>query len=139
MIETEKFFLFDVGVSNYLARREPRRGSSEFGKSFEHYILMELKAYQAYRQPELPLHFWRTASGYEVDFIAGDLDLAIEVKGSSRVHDGDVTGLKALLSEFRVKRAVVVSLERERRKIAKGIDVMPWESFVQQLWNGDLV
>src|SRR5437867_2997631 len=53
LIETEKFFLFDIGVSNYLARRRPLAGSWEFGKSFEHYILMELKAYQAYRSPDL--------------------------------------------------------------------------------------
>ena len=40
LIETEKFFLSDVGVSNYLARRQPRLGSAEFGKSFKQYILM---------------------------------------------------------------------------------------------------
>ena len=51
-METEKFYLFDIGVSNYLARRKPRAGTPEFGKSFEHFILMELKAYQAYRDPE---------------------------------------------------------------------------------------
>jgi len=71
LIETEKFFLFDVGVANYLARRRPMLGGSEFGKSFEHYILMELKAYQAYREPEMELSFWRTAAGQEVDFILG--------------------------------------------------------------------
>jgi predicted AAA+ superfamily ATPase len=138
IIETEKFFLFDVGVSNYLARRQPKLGSSEFGKSFEHYILMELKAYQAYRQPDLDLFFWRTASGYEVDFIAGNLDLAIEVKGAGRVHEGDTSGLRALREEYRVKRCVVVCLERKPRTMAPGIEVLPWELFLQRLWNGDL-
>ena len=32
-------------------------GSPDFGQSFEHYILMELKAYQAYRQPDLQISF----------------------------------------------------------------------------------
>lgn len=137
LIETEKFFLFDVGVSNYLARRQPRLGSAEFGKSFEHYILMELKSYQAYRQPELDLYFWRTSGGYEVDFILGDLDVAIEVKGSGRVHEGDLGGLRALREEHRVKHSIVVSLEREPRTIASRIKVLPWEAFLHQLWNGD--
>ena len=53
LIETEKFYLFDVGVTNYLARSTPRTGTTEFGHSFEHFILMELIAYQAYRNPEL--------------------------------------------------------------------------------------
>ena len=38
MIQTEKFYIFDVGVANYLARRKPVIGSRDFGKSFEHYI-----------------------------------------------------------------------------------------------------
>jgi uncharacterized protein len=50
---------------------------------------MELRAYQAYRDPELPISFWRTSTGHEVDFILGEKDVAVEVKGSKRVHDGD--------------------------------------------------
>jgi uncharacterized protein len=138
LIETEKFYLFDVGVSNFLARRQPRIGSAEFGKSFEHYILMELRAYQAYRQPDLDLRFWRTASGYEVDVMLGDRDVALEIKGGGRVHDGDLGGLRALLEEHRVKRPVVVSLEREPRLVPPGIQILPWEHFLRQLWDGDL-
>ena len=125
-------------MSNYLARRQPKAGSAEFGKSFEHYILMELKAYQSYRQPDLDLFFWRTAGGHEADFILGDLDVAIEVKGANRVHEGDIGGLRALREEHRVKRSIVISLERHPRTIAKGIEVLPWETFLRQLWNGDL-
>jgi len=138
LILTEKFYLFDVGVANFLARRQPRLGSAEFGKAFEHFVLMELMAYQAYRRPELDIRFWRTASGLEVDFVLGELDLAVEVKGSARVHDGDLTGLRALSEEHRVRRAVVVSLERHPRRIAPGIDVLPWETFLAQLWGDDL-
>jgi len=137
LIQTEKFYLFDVGVSNYLARRRPLAGSWEFGKSFEHYILMELKAFQAYRNPELDLTFWRTAGGLEVDYILGDLEVAIEVKAGA-VHQGDVRGLGALLEERRVKHAVVVSLEREPRTIDRRIQILPWKLFVQRLWAHDL-
>lgn len=138
LIQTEKFYLFDVGIANFLARRQPRLGSVDFGKAFEHFILMELKAYQAYRQPDLDLRFWRTASGYEVDFVLGEFDVAIEVKGGARVHDGDLAGLRALASEHRVKRTVIVSLEREPRTLPPGIEVLPWTTFLARLWNGDL-
>ncbi|MBW2664043.1 MAG: ATP-binding protein, partial [Deltaproteobacteria bacterium] len=116
LIETEKFYLFDVGVTNYLARRTPRIGTPEFGNSFEHYILMELKAYQAYKNPELDIRYWRTSTGFEVDFILGDMNVAVEVKGSHRVHSTHARGLKALLEEHAVKRAVIVSLENQPRK-----------------------
>jgi uncharacterized protein len=139
LIETEKFYLFDVGVANYLARRAPKTGSSEFGKSFEHIILMELKAYQAYKSPELDIRFWRTSTGFEVDFILNDMDVAIEVKSSNRIHSGHLKGLKALLEEHHVKRAIIVSLETQARKLDMGIEVLPWQVFLDQLWAGDLV
>ncbi|OQW97066.1 MAG: hypothetical protein BWK74_07125, partial [Desulfobacteraceae bacterium A6] len=104
MIITEKFYLFDVGVANYLARHRPKIGSPEFGKAFEHYILMELKAYQAYRNPDWPISFWRTSTGREVDFIMGDKELAMEIKGSSRIHEGDIGSLQALLEDGPVKK-----------------------------------
>jgi len=135
MITTEKFYLFDVGVANYLARREPKIGSSEFGKSFEHYILMELRAYQAYKNPELPITYWRTSTGREVDFILGDKELAIEIKGSSKIHSGDISSLKALINDGPIKKCVVVCLEKEPRRIHPSIEVLPWETFLERLWS----
>ncbi|MCD8542199.1 MAG: DUF4143 domain-containing protein [Gammaproteobacteria bacterium] len=80
LIETEKFYLFDIGVAHYLAGRVPVPHTFEFGKAFEHYIFMALKAYQAYRYPELMLYYWRTSTNREVDFILGDMEAAIEIK-----------------------------------------------------------
>ncbi len=138
LIETEKFYLFDVGVTNYLARRAPRIGTPEFGNSFEQYILMELKAYQAYRNPELDIRYWRTSTGFEVDFVLDDMNVAIEVKGSQRVHSAHTRGLRALLEEHTVKRAVIVSLEKQPRKLDSSIEVLPWQVFLNTLWSGEL-
>ena len=138
LIETEKFYLFDVGVANYLARRVPRIGTPEFGNSFEHYILMELKAYQAYRNPELDIRYWRTSTGFEVDFILGDMNVAIEVKGSHRIHSTHTRGLRALLEEHRVKEAVIVCLEKQPRRPDPYIEVLPWKVFLETLWSGEL-
>ncbi|MBW1815599.1 MAG: ATP-binding protein [Deltaproteobacteria bacterium] len=138
LIETEKFYLFDVGVSNYLARRRPEAGTPEFGHSFEHFILMELKAYQAYRNPELDIRYWRTSTGFEVDFILGDMGMALEVKGTQRVHDGHARGLKALLEEQRVGKAIIIALEKKPKRV-QGISVLPWQVFLDSLWSGDLI
>lgn len=137
MILTEKFYLFDVGVANYLARRRPMIGSAEFGKSFEHYILMELRSYQVYKNPDLPISFWRTSAGQEVDFILGDMETAVEIKGSGRVHNGDLRSLVALKEDGPVKHMIVVSLEREPRKISPSVEILPWQIFIERLWNGD--
>lgn len=138
MIETEKFYLFDVGVATYLSRRTPREGTPEFGKAFEQYILMELKAYQAYRNPELDIRYWRTSTGMEVDFILGQMDVALEIKGARRVHEGDLKGLTALLTEHKVKHPLLISLEREPRKFGAKVRALPWEVFLRELWSGAL-
>jgi predicted AAA+ superfamily ATPase len=138
LIETEKFYFFDVGVANYLARRTPRIGTPEFGKSFEHFILMELKAYQAYKNPELDICYWRTSTGYEVDFILGDMNVVIEAKASQRVNSRNFKAMRALMEEHTVERAVIVSLEKENRKLDSGVEIMPWQDFLAALWSGEL-
>lgn len=137
LIETEKFYLFDVGITNYLCRRQPKIGSFEFGKSFEHYILMEIRAFQSYKRPDMEIAFWRSASGFEIDFILGDKLLAIETKAGKRVHEGDIKSLVALKEDGPVKKSIIVCLEEEARLTDKGIEVVPWKMFLQRLWSGE--
>ncbi|MBF0209090.1 MAG: ATP-binding protein [Oligoflexia bacterium] len=142
-IRTEKFYLFDVGVANYLAHRSVREGSTEFGKSFEHLILMELKAFQAYKNQELPINFWRTAAGQEIDFILGNGELAIEVKAKKKVLERDLKSMAVLAEEVKVKKRIVVSLESVPRKLLtgelKGVDILPWSEFIARLWAGEFL
>ena len=99
---------------------------------------MELKAYQAYRNPELDISFWRTSSGQEVDFILGDKDVAIEIKGSKRVHEKDIYPMKILKEDSPAKKHIIVSLEDESRVIDGWIHVLPWRLFIEKLWGNKL-
>lgn len=139
LIESEKFYLFDVGVANYLARQQPKIGSPAFGKSFEHFIMMELKAYQAYRNPELPLSYWRTSSGAEVDFILGDMECALEVKTSKRIDLHAAKSLKLLQEDYRVKKSIIISFESEPKRLDKHTQSLPWQLFLERLWAGEIV
>jgi uncharacterized protein len=138
LIETEKFYLFDVGLTNYLARRAPKSGTPEFGHSFENYILMELSAYKAYRNPELDIRYWRTSTGFEVDFILGEMDVALEIKASRNIHRAHTRSIRALREEHRVARAIIISLEKEPRRLEPGLQVLPWQDFLKRLWAGEL-
>lgn len=139
MTLTDKFYFFDVGVSNYLTKRKPVIGNEAFGKSFEHYIFMELMNYKKYKNPELDIYYWRTSSGYEVDFICGDMHTAIEVKSSSRVHKNHLKGLKALKEEWKVKNLILVCLESQSRRVDKNIQILPWKTFLKKLWKENLL
>jgi len=114
-------------------------GTPEFGNSFEQLVLMELTAFRAYRDPDMDITFWRTSSGLEVDFILGAMEVALEAKAKRRISSRDVAPLRALAGEHSVKRAIVVSLEDEPRTLADGIMVLPWQRFLDQLWNGEII
>lgn len=136
--ETPKFYLFDVGIAGSLMSRTlaTNRGS-EFGKAFEHFLLMELLAYRSYTEKDFRLSFWRTKDGHEVDFVIGDGEIAIEVKGSSTVKSQDLKGLRIFMDEHSPKRSILVCQEKVSRKTNDGIEILPWQQFLDQMWAGD--
>lgn len=138
-VATEKFYLFDTGVANYLMRRrEVLPGSPEFGQALEHQIFLELQAWLNYNRSDEPLTFWRSQSKMEVDFVVGDR-VAIEVKASERVSERDAKGLRALSEDVRLQRRIVVSRERHGWRTEDGIEVMPVEEFLESLWAGGIL
>ena len=142
MVETEKFYLFDVGVCNHLARRTPAYGTPEFGKSFEHFILMELLAYRAYRSPDLEVRFWRTSNKQEVDFILNDKEVALEIKSSSKTALVDCKNLFIVREDGAIKRRILVSFDQQPKILSDrfgAIEILPWREFLQQLWQGLIV
>ena len=140
LIETAKFYLFDVGIVRYLKGIPmiyPR--SEEFGWAFEHFLIEEIRAYLSYREKNMPCTYWRTSTGLEVDLIIGNLDLALEFKASENIKSQHLNGLKALMEDQNVKKAIIVSLEKEPREISPGILIMPLEIFCSKLWGDELL
>jgi len=139
-----KFYLFDVGVANYLARQQviELRGNVA-GKSFEHFILMELIAYLSYYRKRYKICYWRTKTGLEVDFIIGDAKIAVEVKIDQQVHKQDLKGLIAFCEEHPDATPIVVSQDNRKRNIelpnGKSIMVMPWREFLADLWGEKII
>ncbi|MFH1029674.1 MAG: ATP-binding protein [bacterium] len=139
VIQAPKFYLFDVGIANALLKRgEIEQGSEIFGRAFEHFILQEIAAHSHYSGLEYSVSYWRTASGFEVDFILGDREVAIEVKGVSEVHSQHLRSINAFHEEHKPKRAIVVSLDAKPRVIGR-IAIMPWKKFLSDLWGGSII
>lgn len=134
VIGAPKFYFADVGVVNHLARRgrmEP--GGELFGKAFENWVLHELLAFNAYQEQFAELAYWRLASGIEVDFIIGDMKVAIEAKATPRVTSDHLKGLRHLREDHPRARRVVVCLEPRRRTTEDGIEILPVTAFVGDL------
>ena len=139
IIRAGKFYLFDVGVAGAITHRQiPHEKCEPFGKAIEHFILMEILGHRAYRELDYDVNFWRTKSGLEVDFILGQGEVAIEVKGASRVDSVDLRPIKAFMQEYRPARAFVVCNERVPR-VHEDIHILPWRNFLKMLWNGEVI
>jgi predicted AAA+ superfamily ATPase len=137
--KASKYYMFDVGVAGYLTKRNltEERGA-EFGKAFEHFLLMEIVAYRSYAGKDFTINFWRTKSGLEVDFVLGTGEIAIEIKGAARIDKKDMNGLEAFAQACSSKRSIMVSNEKEKRLHGK-IEILPWEIFLHELWAGKIL
>jgi len=141
LVETAKFYLFDVGVANQLHPESTlvAEGSDRFGRAFEHFVINEVRACLEYRRLDLPLSYWRTSSGFEVDLVVGDMELAIECKASREPRVEALKGLRKLGEEHSPRRRLLVSRVERPRRTSDGIEVLPWEDFLRELWSGDLL
>ncbi|MCU0540423.1 MAG: AAA family ATPase [Desulfobacterales bacterium] len=139
LIETAKFYFFDVGVvSSILGYTTLTPGTQEYGRAFEHFIVQECWANRHYSRKDFPMSFWRTASGSEVDLILGDGEVAIEIKSSENV-EGRTKGLHLFLEEQKCKKAFIVSREPFPRKMSSTITALPWQVFCEMLWAGEII
>ncbi|MCC6243440.1 MAG: ATP-binding protein [Gemmatimonadaceae bacterium] len=133
-IMSSKYYFFDVGVASQLQGRPIKRETPEFGGGFEAYVMHELKAYVDYRSAD-DLRYWRSLSGFEVDFILGD-HTAIEIKATRTVTADHLKGLRALAEEQRFQRYLCVAMV-DRPRTVDGITVIPWRHFLDALWAGE--
>jgi predicted AAA+ superfamily ATPase len=86
------------------------------------------------------MSYWRLASGIEVDFVLGDAAIAIEVKSVTTLAKQHLNGLGAFAEEHpEGQRRILVCLEPRRRKLESGIEVMPVNTFLRELWAGRIL
>ena len=133
--QSPKFYYFDVSLPNYLLnRRNMQPGSDDFGHAFEHLMMQEIVAYLGYNDCGNALSYWHTHTGYEVDAVLGDAEVAIEFKSCQEVQSRHLRGLRAFKDEHPEARLVIVSLDVAPR-IFNGVEVMPAKHFLQELWQ----
>ena len=125
-----KHYLFDLGVTRHLARTGAiiEQGKT-FGDAFEHFIVLEVRAYLSYARRRIDFQYWRSTTQFEVDIVLGD-DVAIEIKSTENPSDKHLKGLRALNEENIFKRFILVSTARNFRKTSDGIEILPWKKFL---------
>jgi predicted AAA+ superfamily ATPase len=125
LIKSPKLYWGDTGVALHLS------GSDEpSGAHLENVILNDLLAWRDSSEERIDLHYWRTVTGEEVDFVveAGERLIPIEVKATTRPQLADAAGLLAFRSEYgRAARAgLLLHAGKAIEWLAPGILAVPW-------------
>lgn len=142
---TPKFYLFDIGIANHLSKDNIESlDSSAAGKLFEHFIYLELLAYNEYKDRFADFYFWRTKHDIEVDFIISQykkVKVAIECKLSKNIRSRDLKSIEAFAEENDAEKLILVSLDTsfiiKQTKNGKDVYLMPYDMFLKDLWSGE--
>ena len=139
LLQSPKFYFFDVAIPHYLLRRPAiQPGTDIFGHALEHLIVQEIRAYLSYRDIDKQMTYWHTLDNrYEVDLVIGNAETAIEIKSSGNITSHDTKGLKAFCEEYPAARAILLSMEERPRRF-NDVEVWPVQTFLQRLWTGKI-
>jgi len=135
LIAHSKFYYFDAGVFQAVRPRGPLDATEQIhGAALETLFLQQARALNDYRDLGYRLHYWRTATGEEVDFVLyGERGLrAFEVKMAQNIRSDDLRGLLSFRTDFPQAKAYLLYLGN-RRWHDRGVEVLPFADCVTQL------
>lgn len=133
-----KFYFFDCGVFRSIRPKGPLDSPQEInGAALEGLVAQHLRAWIEYGTQDISMHFWRTRSGSEVDFVlyGESVFCAIEVKAATRIKNGDFRGIKAFRQDYPQCEVVLLYMGKERLRI-DGVYCIPCPEFLAALVPG---
>ena len=137
-ISKSKFYLFDLGVfHSFLETKVLNKHTDLFGRSVEHWIIQEVKAYIEYKQTPLKLGYWKSVNRQEVDLTIGE-EIAIEIKSTGKASSKHLRGLKALREENVFKHFYLISCD-PISTVQEDIHCLHCLEFLKRLWADQIV
>jgi uncharacterized protein len=131
----QKFYFFDTGVFRSLRPNNLYDQETEKeGLALEGLVAQHLKSWVDAQQENYQLHFWRTSSKVEVDFIVtgSDCFFAIEVKNGTTVHPADLRSLETFKEDYPQAQPILLYRGKQRYK-EKGILCMPVQEYLAKI------
>jgi len=132
VMSSSRYYFFDLGVRNILARLPLEKGiiKAQKGILFEHAVMLEIIRRVRALNKNYKINYWRTRAGAEVDCVIdmGDKVIPIEIKASESVSLSKIKGLKSFLSTHKdaAKQGYVVTMGKRKEKLANNITAIPW-------------
>lgn len=143
LIKSPKLVFLDTGLAAFLAgfrSEEDLFASSLAGAFWETYVFGQIIRKAASQRISIPIFYWRTANGPEVDLVieqAGGTVIAIECKLKEQPNIADADGLQALAKaeKGRIKEKFVVCRTKVPYKLSDGTWVMNLPELLRNLPN----
>lgn len=133
ILASPKYYFFDLGVRNALARWPLSKDTANVQKGvlFEHFVMLEIIRRVRALNKNYKINYWRTSGGAEVDCIIdlGGEVIPVEIKSSPKVRPGELKGLKNFLEEYSeiAKIGYVITTGERKEKLAGNITALPWD------------
>lgn len=133
-----KFYFFDLGVKRALERTldqilYPR--TFGYGKTFEHFIILEILRLASYHKPDWRFSYLRTKEGKEIDLIIdrpGQSTALIEIKSTEQVSEEDTALVERFLSDIPKSEAFCLSQDPWPKKLGS-VHCLPWQKGLIEL------
>ena len=135
MIAHQKFYFFDSGVYRSLRPMGLLDSVEEAeGAALETLFLQTLSALNDYLNLDYKIHFWRTQSGDEIDFIIyGPKGFhAFEIKRASKINNKALKGLRNFGEDYPEASLNLLFLGKQR-EYHGNINVIPFEEALRDL------
>ena len=132
LLKSPRAFWSDVGLAVFLAgyySPHDLAGARELGAFFETLIYQHLRVSASLLTPRARLHFWRTQTGDEVDFVIehGRRVLGIEVKMTDAPGYRHAAGLVKFLGEHpQAAGGILLHGGQQIRRLDERIVAVPW-------------
>jgi uncharacterized protein len=117
-----KFYFFDCGVKRALAGElniPMLPQSSDYGRTFEHWLITELYRYNHYQQLDFRFSYLSTHD-VEIDLVIerpGQSTVLLEIKSADHVQTRHLSAVAAMAADVPNSRAICVSRDPMRRQV----------------------
>lgn len=138
--QNSKFYFFDTGVKRALDRtltQELVLGTYGFGRTFEHFIIIESMRLNIYYGRDYKFSYLRTKGDVEIDLIIERPGLPVvlaEIKSTDKVDDRDTKTVETFLKDFHKAEGICLSRDPISKKIGK-VSCLHWREGLKTIFN----
>lgn len=137
--QNPKFYFFDTGVKRALDRtltQELVLGTYGFGKTFEHFVIIEAIRLNAYYGKDYKFSYLRTKDDAEIDLIIERPGLSVvlvEIKSTDKIDGRDTKTIETFLKDVHKAEGICLSRDPISKKIGN-VSCMHWQEGLKAIF-----